>query len=208
MSNPSQPTHANRTKHHFGCLSSFLIIGGSTTALIILITIFFGDPGSLRQSISSESQSDFERQEEELIPVDGNTPAHLTLSLRHKIKDSIGVDGLSFTINNYFDDPEQLVIQVRFDISESLTEDMVRFGAKSDVKAILQAVDESGLNCYEVTVFGSLSLVDKFGNSSKDVVMKVNYSGSTIQRINWSNFLTDNTFEIADDVWLHPTFRE
>lgn len=118
------------------------------------------------------------------------------------------VDNISVVVNDYFDDPEQKIILVRWDIGDNLTEGMIRLSAKSDVADILRTIGESGINCREVTVFGSFPLVDKFGHSSKDVVVKASYKGATIKRINWDQVLIDNMYEIADEKWFHPTFRE
>jgi hypothetical protein len=148
------------------------------------------------------------QKEDALMPVSGNTPAEATRPLRRRIAKSIGTEGLAFEINNYFADPQQLIIQVRFDIDDNLTNNSIRRGSMRDIASILKAVDESGINCHEVTVFGSFPLVDKFGNSSKEVVVKATYSDTTVNRINWSNFQTENVYEIADNVWQHPAFRE
>lgn len=137
-----------------------------------------------------------------------SSPKDEASELRSAIEKQIGKDGLSVTVNDHFDNPSQKVIQVRFEIGNNLTNGMTRRGAMMDVESILKAIDKSGINCAEVTAIGSLALVDKFGQSKKEVVLKATYEGKTIQRIIWSNFLTDDVYKVADDKWFHPAFRE
>lgn len=133
-----------------------------------------------------------------------SAPNRLRAELEKQFKDQ----GLSVEINDHALMPEKKVILVRFDLSDNLTNSMIKFGAKSDVANILRAVGESRINCAETTVFGSFPLTDKFGSSQKEVVVKASYSGETIKRIDWSGFLLDNVYEIAENVWMHPAFRD
>ncbi len=102
---------------------------------------------------------------------------------------------------------EDQTIYVCFSINDNLTEGFIKTGAKMDVEDILKSVQKSGYNYSEVTVVGTFSMQDKFGNSSEDKVLQASYKRSTVDRINWAGFLTDNMYAVADDVWLHPAFR-
>ncbi|PQO28700.1 hypothetical protein C5Y97_23245 [Blastopirellula marina] len=128
--------------------------------------------------------------------------------LRSDLEKQFKDQGLLVEINNHAQMPGKKVILVRLEFRDNLTNSMIKFGAKSDVANILKAVAESGVNCGETTVFGSFPLADKYGNSEKEVVVKATYSGETIARINWSGFLLDNVYEIAESVWMHPAFRD
>lgn len=98
-------------------------------------------------------------------------------------------------------------IRVYFTINDNLWGGLIKFGAKSDIVDILKTVHFSGYDYSRVTVIGTFPLVDKFGNSEESKVIQATYTSSTINRINWQGFLTDNVYDIADSVWLHPTFE-
>ncbi|MHC4122479.1 MAG: hypothetical protein ACYSSI_02810 [Planctomycetota bacterium] len=98
-------------------------------------------------------------------------------------------------------------IKVNFSIDDNLSNGWIKDGAKTDIIKILKAVQSSGYDYNEVTIFGTFALTDKFGNSEESVVVKASYIHSTINKINWPNFLYDNVYDIADYVWLHPAFR-
>ena len=142
------------------------------------------------------------------VTVDGNTPLEKTEQLRNAIAKAIGKEGLSFSINNYAMDPSKIVFQVRFRIGDNLTNNMIRQSAKIDVHRILQLASESGLDLQEITTFGSFTLTDKLGNESLDVVAKANYSGVRIKKVNWRNFQFTDVYDIAENHWLHPAFRD
>jgi len=99
------------------------------------------------------------------------------------------------------------VVDVQWAINDNFTDDMRILGAKLDVSAILQQVQQSALPYTSVHAIGTFSLVDTFGNVSEQTVVDVTYLRETIEKINWENFLTDNMFEIADAAILHPEFR-
>ena len=116
---------------------------------------------------------------------------------------------VSVDVNNYAGNRRQKIALVRWQIGENLNESLTKGGAKRDIAEILQAVAATGLTYREVTVFGSHPLVDKLGNTTAEVVVKASYTGNTIDAINWDNFLPlENMYEVGNNVWLHPAFRE
>jgi hypothetical protein len=99
------------------------------------------------------------------------------------------------------------VVSVRFSIDDNLTAGLIKSSAKSDIKAILKAVQDAGFPYSEINVIGTLDMQDKFGNSQEDEVVRATYLHSTVNKINWAGFLTDNIYAIADSVWLHRAFQ-
>jgi hypothetical protein len=201
------PDPGNRTgPKHFGCLHSLVIVGGGVIALFVVaiaiaVSLESDEPPSETPTRPASLKAT-------AIPVGGNTPEKDSRQVRQMITKAVGSEGLSFEVNDYHASPERKIIQVRFALDDNLTGGMIRGGARLDIKSILRAVGESGINCHEVTVFGSFPLVDKYGNSKSEVVVKATYSGAKISRINWPNFLTDNVYTIAESTWLHPAFRD
>ncbi|WP_147274255.1 hypothetical protein [Bremerella cremea] len=180
-----------------------ICIAGVVLLITIVVLVSMGElefrPSWPGGSSSSPSPS--------FVSVNGNTPRSESEAFRELVKNRVGSEGLEFTINDDLDLDSRKIIQVRFDIGDNLTDGMVKRGAMMDIEAILKAIDESGIYCGEVTVFGSFPLTDKYGGSKSEVVVKATYSGTEIDKVDWNGFLTDNVYEIADDVWMHPAFR-
>lgn len=97
---------------------------------------------------------------------------------------------------------------VQWVIEDLRNEDWTKEGAQMDVKTILEAVAKSGLTYSNLSVMGRFVTWDQYGNASLDMVILAVYTHATIDRINWKGFLSDNVYDIADDVWIHPAFRE
>lgn len=51
-------------------------------------------------------------------------------------------------------------------------------------------------------------LVDKYGNSTNQNVLKVEFSRDTIDKINYDNFNIDNMESVADSYWEHQAIKE
>ena len=96
---------------------------------------------------------------------------------------------------------------ITFTINDNITEGLIKTSAKIDVTKILKTVDSSGYDFDELVIFGSMSLVDKFGNTEEENVLKASYSSGTVDRVNWDNFQHYNVYAIADKTWLHPVMR-
>lgn len=107
-------------------------------------------------------------------------------------------------------DPDQKNPQifVRWTINDNLTEGLIKASARHDAVKILKAIAELGVDYSAILLEGTFPLVDKLGNSSESVVVHASYPKATIDKINWANFLSDNVYAVADDVTIHPAFRE
>jgi len=98
-------------------------------------------------------------------------------------------------------------VTIYFSISDNLSEDMVVGGAKADVMYMLKDIAESGYDYSEIRIIGRFPMIDSYGNSEIMNVVDLRYSRSTIDRINWSGFLYENAFAIADSRNIHPAFQ-
>ena len=54
---------------------------------------------------------------------------------------------------------------------------------------------------------GTFAMVDLRGNASESNVVEAVYARTTIDQINFANFLTDNVYAIAESSDIHPEFR-
>ena len=98
-------------------------------------------------------------------------------------------------------------IKLHLYIQSNMTEHLMKFGAREDIAGILKAVQKSGVPYGAVTVTASYPIADKFGNSSEQNVVRATYNHATVDRINWEGFLSENVYDIADDVQIAPVFR-
>lgn len=99
------------------------------------------------------------------------------------------------------------VINVKIAIGDNLTEDLIKRGAKVDIKDTLKAVDDAGASFSLINIEGTFSLADKLGNASEETVVWATYDAATVSQVNWPNFLTDNVYDIAMTYKLHPVFQ-
>lgn len=135
------------------------------------------------------------------------------LTIENRIARAVGKDGLEVEVNDYADAPGGKIVLVRWPIGMNFTDSMTRAGARLDVAHILEAIYESGIELHEATVFGSTELVDQYGKTTKEVVLKATFSSPTINRIEWNEpgieaMIMEHILELADSHWLHPTMRD
>lgn len=98
-------------------------------------------------------------------------------------------------------------IAVSWAINDNAFSSYIGYGGRKDVIAILKAVKASGAPFDVVNLFGSFSMVDKYGNASESPVVKLIYSKATVDRLNLDNILlTDTIYEAADKSQIHPEF--
>jgi hypothetical protein len=95
---------------------------------------------------------------------------------------------------------------IKWAINDNLTQDYILGGSQRDVTDMLQIIAQGGyLPDYQfVTFVGTFPLRDNFGNISEERVVTASYNKSTVDKINWSNFLSDDVFKIADTISIHP----
>ena len=102
-------------------------------------------------------------------------------------------------------------ITIEWSINSGLSSGSRSRGAKRDVIKILKSIYLSEIPYEDVLLLGTFSLVDKFGNAEEKIVVTAPYSRATIEKINWTNVLTNNAYLISDGefgVLLHPDFRD
>ena len=109
--------------------------------------------------------------------------------------------------NMAFDEDERHLI-IEWSINDNLTGGLRKSGAKRDVLGVLEAIRDSTVVVSRVTMRGSRSLVDVYGNVTEGDVVRASYDKETIDRINFENVRTDNAWIIADQIWILPDFQD
>ena len=108
-----------------------------------------------------------------------------------------------------FNDPEPGAIFVNWNINDNLSEDLIRSGAKSDATDILQAIwAQTGIEYTYILLSGSFPMQDEFGNSDEKNVVNLVFNKETVEKINWTNFLSDNIYIIADEANVWAAFQD
>ena len=98
-------------------------------------------------------------------------------------------------------------VTVDWAINDSLTEGMIKTGAKIDICDVAEALCQNGF-CDGLTMRGSFSMQDVYGNVSELTVVEVGFTPETLAKINWEYFDFHDIYLIADTVELHPAFQD
>jgi hypothetical protein len=145
-------------------------------------------------------------------PTDTPTAAPLPIDqLRLEIEKALG-DGNReiprLTEFNWSESDKTLIIQ--WALNDNLSQDLIMVGVQTDITDMLKVISTSGLlpEFQFVTFVGTFPLVDKFGNVTEDRVVTANYNKSTVDKINWDNFLYTNIFDIAELSFIHPAMTQ
>ena len=95
-----------------------------------------------------------------------------------------------------------------FEISSGWSDSSTKRGITFDIKDTLEKIQSANLDgLREVVIFGDADQIDTLGNSSNARVLKVVYDAETISQINFSQFLPDNVYIIANEVWRHAAIQ-
>ena len=105
---------------------------------------------------------------------------------------------------------EPYSLALEFTGKENLSQKMTVTGMRTAIRDVLYVVKESGLDMSNVKVAIKYPLVDKYGNTSDEYVIKSDFSGDTIDKLNENKnaINTDNIPEIADSWWEHPALSK
>lgn len=104
-------------------------------------------------------------------------------------------------------DYERDTLTITYAINDNLSTDMVAKGAAIDATDILKLTRESGLPMRLLQIKGTYSMVDKLGNAKEAEVINALYSGETLSKINFENFLFQNVWKVSENAQIHPEFR-
>lgn len=110
-------------------------------------------------------------------------------------------------VTSWPDDPQK-TIDIEWALNDNLTANLRKVGARGDVLDILKAVKTYATWKYtQVRLTATFSMVDKYGNASESVVIRLTYKAETIAKINSDGLLSDMVYEAADSQQVHPEFR-
>ncbi|REB07269.1 hypothetical protein DVB69_10505 [Sporosarcina sp. BI001-red] len=118
-----------------------------------------------------------------------------------KFGDFVSVEGL--------DTKEPYSLEIEYKGKENLSEKMTIKSMQLTVRDAVYAIKELGLNIDNISVNVKYPFTDNYGNSFYRYVIKSNYSGSTVERLNADRkkFKEENLPIVADEWWSHPSFE-
>ncbi len=138
--------------------------------------------------------------------LDEEKPIGTELRLRHEIIDALGTSNRNVPKIPRFNVTSRK-ISVSITFNDNITQRFIRGGIQRNIADVLKSTIDSGFDFSEIYIDGSFPFVDKFGSSTEEIVVRVLYSRATVDRINWSRFLPENIYKIADSIWLHPAIH-
>lgn len=95
---------------------------------------------------------------------------------------------------------------IRGEGKENLTSNMTVNGLYLSIFTILKEIH--GDEKIKTAAFNlTLPLVDQYGNSSSEVVLKLELKRETLDKINYEKFNYENLESIADYFWSHPAIK-
>ena len=144
------------------------------------------------------------------LPTNTSLPPTVTLTpldaLKANITTALGSGNRNIPhLNSVKLDNEDLTVD--FAIDDNFTNNLIIYGAKKDVEAILKAIHDSGMSYGKVLVVGRVLMQDVYGNASEMQVIGLIYNKTTVDKINWQNFLIVNIYTIADGGFVNCAFR-
>lgn len=91
--------------------------------------------------------------------------------------------------------------------SESFTKNMTKKSMWIDSKKILEPINK--MNEFDsVTIQWYYPLVDTYGNEKDELVMSFDIDKTTLNKIKWDNFLTDNVPNVVNNYFEHAVLKE
>lgn len=102
----------------------------------------------------------------------------------------------------------RLIVLTEFSGKENLTTSMTRKGTYMYGADIFQKIYSAGFPIKEVKETIYLPLVDKYGNSADEPVVRMTLKAETAKKINWEGVDKLEFAKVADTAWTHPALMK
>jgi len=106
----------------------------------------------------------------------------------------------------YYICDDSCVIELKWSINNSLTEELRYLSAMKDIVDILKALSISNQSFEIVTLLGTFTLVDIYGNVTEETIIWATFTSEVIQKVQWETVLTDNFEYLAEEFIVHQAF--
>ena len=144
-----------------------------------------------------------------LLPTSTPTP-HVTRTPLEQLQ-ALLITELDDQLSHVTWDADRSEIIVVFAVTDSFTEDMIKSGIRLDIVDILRTIYTSAiaLPYQSIAVEATFPMRDVYGNTEIQTIIKAAYSRKTLDKVNWTGFLSDNIYTIAEqsNLYIHPAAR-
>lgn len=99
------------------------------------------------------------------------------------------------------------VFEIHFAANDNFSHAAIREMVALDTLDLLRALrDQIDLQSVaRINISATFSLTDRFGNTTEDDIIRLEFSRSTIRQLHWENLtVSDQVFRAADRVWVAP----
>lgn len=167
------------------------VVNGVVTEVKDGLTIVY--PKSVSESEASDNPSNSESLSVEELTLEAAVNSAI---------ESARVEKDRISINDDLGTGSGKIVLLYLKGGDNLTNKMIKTGMLMNTKDILQTLQLRD-DISEITFFWSFPLVDAYGNTSEDTIMKVNISKETLGKINFERFDYNSIPDIADDYFEH-----
>jgi hypothetical protein len=99
------------------------------------------------------------------------------------------------------------IVSVRFALNSHVSESAIREGARSDVVAVLKALDDSGYAFTRVDMIGTFPVAAPHGRAEEVEVLRATFMREAVSDVDWSGLQNEAVLDLADSAWRHPALR-
>ncbi len=169
-------------------------------ALVIVIGIASG--GKKGSDVNDAFQKGMDQAKQ---TVDNNTTPEqkLEAKVRASLSDSKKFKDVRITkqVNGNYG------ILVTINAGDNLSDDLIKKGIWLDMASIYTALYKEPMDVNETVIIANMDLVDKYGNTSNQPVMKTSLAKEEAQKVNWSADQSMLGLQILPEVWTTDTNR-
>ncbi|MDE0713226.1 MAG: hypothetical protein OXH60_13965 [Rhodospirillales bacterium] len=179
----------------FGYFSLAVFVGFGFAHLV-------GDPGDVSDPPVQEASESVSR------PAPPPPPPDLLATVRDTMDRVTGVDRVTdIDVLDSVDPPGEKIVHVTFLASENLTTGFTKSGIESAMRDGYEAAFTHSKPVQLVTMAVHMTLVDRFGNESVELVYGTRMESDIAGRINWENKHGLEFDRLWTVYWLHPVFK-
>lgn len=162
--------------------------------------------GSNTQKEVLKVEDEAKKQEEDKIKAEANKPENVARDVIHKYFGNTNTYDKTDSIMELTFNKDNGVLFVKVYAKDNVSEKYIKWGMWDNIKSATKALkDNKEIKTISYAVV--LPLQDQYGNSKNEVVMKADFGEGTRNKINWDNFNSKNTPNVAENYWEHPVVK-
>jgi hypothetical protein len=180
-----------------------LIIGGAVGfVLLVLTAAAVGDDGADKEAAAGTTSTT-------KAPATTTTaaPVDPMAQLKTKLEKDLGKNNRNRPRIAKYEMLPDKELAITWAVDENMSIGLTKDTSRTEGLKIVKALKASGVDYNSVTVHGTYSLVDDFGNSEERNVINASYSKATLDRINTEGVDKKKIFDLADEQTILVAFQ-